>query len=85
MVDEQLQGTTFELASRNLPLVLALRQMDANVYDIVKREKLAISAKALASVQVSSDSLNCIEPMCTVVFYRGIMLDSSDGAVHSFG
>lgn len=50
MVDTALEEN-FALASRNLPLVEVMTQMEANVYDIVKREKLAISAAALEVLQ----------------------------------
>ena len=51
MVDQEFQQN-FTLASRNMPLLETMTQMEANVYDIVKREKLAISAKGLELLQV---------------------------------
>lgn len=50
MVDATL-SENFHLASRNLPLVEAMNQMEANVYEIVKREKLAVSVRALELLQ----------------------------------
>ena len=49
-VDAELDKD-FELACRNIPRTLTLPQRKANVYDIVKKEKLVLSVSALAAIQ----------------------------------
>lgn len=50
LVDDDFQEN-FLLASRNLPHATAMLQNKANVYDIVKRQKLVMSATALVALQ----------------------------------
>ena len=51
MVDTEIDEN-FSLASRNLPLVETMNVMEANVYEIVKREKLVVTKAALEKLQV---------------------------------
>ena len=50
MVDDEIDPK-FERASKNLPKATAVAHTGANVYDIVKREKLVLTMTALESLQ----------------------------------
>eukprot|EP01041_Mallomonas_annulata_P001113 gene1113-2163_t len=41
----------FEMAARNMPLVTYMSQEKANVYDMMKRDRLVVTANALTSMQ----------------------------------
>lgn len=50
IVDDEFEEK-FSLACKNIANATPMLQREANVYDIVKREKLALSTAALASLQ----------------------------------
>ena len=47
IIDGETKNSNFELSARNIPRVLYLPQLGANVYDILKRKKLILSKDAV--------------------------------------